>query len=539
MINAIDIENVRVFEGSDWKFNLPQLSVFCGTNSSGKSTLLKLLLMLHQTTSVKESILGSVGKLRLSGSQVDMGTYRSLVSGNDLSRNIAITIHAEGTMSSGSYIAARKALVGASTKDDPAMSAKKTQGPINYTVRAKFVFCANSPAPSLDQDSDQKDGLLEASFSLVKDDVVFMNWKLRPTKKGIKGKQKSETITAYVIVLPKSYFEQIGGYDVMDISRPPDSEENIELDATMTGILPLLIYAPVKQKDREQREAGTAGNREYKFVPLPPIIESANRALRQALQVDYVAPLRTPAKRYSIANVGAQPDMDAAGECLPILLKNRKFRDQKVLNVRIGQQTSRVESLTDAINYWLHYLRTGEPTNKTRCRELEIATTKDILVEFKVRSVNGKGLHAIADSGFGYSQVLPILIRGLLMRNHGTLIIEQPELHLNPALQVRLAEFLLSLAHAKKQIIIETHSEHIVNAFRVYAVENPAFQLSANCAIYFLATQGSSPTVHSLNIKDDGSVPNWPKQFFGEALSLSGRLLRAQQRSVPTPSTGQ
>jgi predicted ATPase len=138
----------------------------------------------------------------------------------------------------------------------------------------------------------------------------------------------------------------------------------------------------------------------------------------------------------------------------------------------------------------------------------------------------------LADVGFGYSQVLPILLAGLLTADGGAVIVEQPELHLNPALQVRIAEFFVSVARAGKQVLIETHGEHIVNTIRVLAAEDPTETISKLASVLYFQPTPTGPHVVDMNIREDGSVPEWPSDFFGESLNLSSRLMKAQRRFI-------
>jgi len=189
------------------------------------------------------------------------------------------------------------------------------------------------------------------------------------------------------------------------------------------------------------------------------------------------------------------------------------------------------EPLTVALNRWLHYLRSGDFPNEIEVQdEIETSTMKGILVELAIKSIGGDNSYALADSGFGYSQILPIIVRGLLTLPGCTLIIEQPELHLNPSLQVRLADFFASMVRADKQVFIETHSEHIVNAIRVLVAEKLFGDFSSKCEIFFLDNISGNPTVHTLSVKPNGTIPEWPYNFFGEAANLTGRLLRAQSK---------
>ena len=153
-------------------------------------------------------------------------------------------------------------------------------------------------------------------------------------------------------------------------------------------------------------------------------------------------------------------------------------------------------------------------------------------MEIEISASTGAGRYALADSGFGYSQLLPIVVRALLLQPGESLTVEQPELHLHPALQIRLADFFATIAAHDRQVIIETHSEHIVNALRVRAAECPPTTDAETIRIYFIDASSAPPTVHDLVVGTDGSVDDWPPGFFGEALTLTGRLLRARARKV-------
>jgi predicted ATPase len=180
----------------------------------------------------------------------------------------------------------------------------------------------------------------------------------------------------------------------------------------------------------------------------------------------------------------------------------------------------------------MYYLRTGECSEvdpEKDLHEIDVTSMKDVLLEFAVKTFGGEA-HGLADSGFGYSQILPIVVRGLIAQVGSTIMVEQPELHLNPAIQVRLAEFLMSLVVAGKRVLIETHSEHIVNSIRVLSAEDPTNQFAGKCKVVYVNTESGKPQLRQLEIQPDGTIPEWPRQFFGEALTLSARLLKAQNR---------
>lgn len=321
----------------------------------------------------------------------------------------------------------------------------------------------------------------------------------------------------YELIMPKLYWERTAS----DEFEPPESSSDgkVKLKALLNGLIPILIGAKLKDKK----------NRSY--IPLPPDMTYVLRELQQKLSgVHYIGPLRAPAKRYYITNVDSQPAMDAAGEFLPYVLKNRgddriRFPSPK----QIGSTKAR--KLRLVLDEWVHYLRTGDTQFDETSHEVEVPSKGDVLLEFFLRDLSGTESHALADSGFGYSQVLPIIVRGLISRIGHTLMIEQPELHLNPALQVRLADFFVALIQSGRQVLLETHSEHIVNAVRVLAAEDDSNSVAPKISIFFIDAIDGRPEVTSLNIRPDGTVPAWPASFFGEALDLSSRLLISQGRA--------
>ena len=68
--------------------------------------------------------------------------------------------------------------------------------------------------------------------------------------------------------------------------------------------------------------------------------------------------------------------------------------------------------------------------------------------------------------GFGLTQVLPVVVGALSANKNDLLLIENPEVHLHPAGQAAMGEFLSEVASAGVQVVIETHSDHVLNGIR-------------------------------------------------------------------------
>lgn len=292
--------------------------------------------------------------------------------------------------------------------------------------------------------------------------------------------------------------------------------------AHLVGLIPYIL---VGQRAKSSSSSDTSARF---HLPPPPLIQMALTDLRLQLEMlRYVGPLRAPARRYYTSETHDPTRLDSKGEGVPYLLREQLGR--RISFIAPGTSKPRRATLGVACDQWLHYLRTGSPT-PDRTNELLVTSVRDVAVEVRLRSSSSDILHALIDSGFGYSQVLPILVSCLLADQGSTILVEQPELHLNPALQVRLAEFFVAVIRNGRQLVVETHSEHLVNALRVLAAEDETGALHEQVGITYLDDRLGRVSKVDLAVQEDGTVVDWPPQFFGEALSLTARLLSAQKR---------
>ena len=68
--------------------------------------------------------------------------------------------------------------------------------------------------------------------------------------------------------------------------------------------------------------------------------------------------------------------------------------------------------------------------------------------------------------GFGISYALPIIIGALIAPKNSLLLVENPEAHLHPAGQSEIGKFLAEVASTGRQVIVETHSDHLLNGYK-------------------------------------------------------------------------
>jgi hypothetical protein len=407
-------------------------------------------------------------------------------------------------------------------RDIPAVQSTKM---VPYTLRTRFQFgLSSNPSGGPSGQSRVDVPLLKRGhFELQYEEKTLLDWYVTLAPTTVRGPLGD---IGYHLHLPAAYFKTLG---MQTIDVDVGGEEKYVTVATyLKGLLPQGVVARDKQGAQARKTVKTVKRRRlYSIWPIPwPISGSLSHFQRALAQIHYLGPLRSAAERYYVAESGRDPGMDSSGEFLPYVLRDKG--DSQVQYCLPGSSDNVSDSLSVALDTWLSYLRTGRAqTRSFTTGEISLETTKGVLVELSIRSLSGKESHALADSGFGYSQVLPIIARGLLAPPGSTLIVEQPELHLNPALQVRLAEFFVSMARSNKQVLVETHSEHILNAMRVLTAES---ERPFECGVYFVDVAMGKPNIRPLSVSPDGTVAGWPPDFFGEASELRARLLRAQTR---------
>lgn len=128
--------------------------------------------------------------------------------------------------------------------------------------------------------------------------------------------------------------------------------------------------------------------------------------------------------------------------------------------------------------------------------------------------------------GFGITYVLPIIVAILKAKPDDLLIIENPESHLHPAAQSKIAELCALASSFGVQIIVETHSDHFLNGIRV-ATKNNVLKPENSQVYFFIKEDNTLETkVESLNIDKYGNInENWPKGFFDEYRNKLDELL--------------
>ncbi len=235
--------------------------------------------------------------------------------------------------------------------------------------------------------------------------------------------------------------------------------------------------------------------RDYCAIPsLKRIFEYSNREINhQISRLIFLGPLRREPERYYF------------------------FSGNVPLNVgKKGDKTAETlfysKDIQDAVNAKLNDLGIDYHINVTPVS----GETKDI---FSVRLLDQilKTDVSISEVGFGVSQILPIIVQSYLSKS-STICIEQPEIHIHPGLQTKLAQLFYEriMENNELQYIIETHSEHIILRYQKLIREKVL--TPEDLSVLYLTRKEGGIICKELKMDQKGDfIDQWPEGFFEEA----------------------
>lgn len=152
---------------------------------------------------------------------------------------------------------------------------------------------------------------------------------------------------------------------------------------------------------------------------------------------------------------------------------------------------------------------------------------KDELIELNVTPFGQSKKVNLSDVGFGLSQILPVLVGVAATEKNGTLLINQPEVHLHPSSQALLADYFVAESK-EKNFIIETHSEYLINRLRLLVAKGKISP--SDIKIIYIDSQDGDTKISDIKINKNGALAGAPKTFFETYYIDSSELVFASIR---------
>ncbi len=504
-LSALHLEGFKAFRDST-TIPLRPLTLLFGANSAGKSTILQALYLLRQSMTADTPSM----HLRLRGPRVirPFGTFVDVLSHGLREGQQKMTVG-----------------VSAAMRDDPDSG--------EQTLR----FVTNGPSPA------NTDVLRIDHVSVASEHGAFLLF--QAPSPGVRTLRSLSGQTEESIFLPGWTSQLVVGHPLIDqcwdrrgsidwsrfklrdnnqvrVSDVSESQDRVSFDHNLARLFDneirprierqvpgLGFYTPISWKLRrhvDDEQAGFWGAWSEPYHALRGTIGS----------LLYIPPMReVPSRDLFVPVSGERVFSDAAAS-------GRSVQSWHAWGPASAPAEWECRQMEDRVNAWLRRLDVGV---EIEWQGLYSQSNGEGLMRAASLGCRQLGpdratrfMH-LSDVGFGVSQILPIVVN-LMMTERRLVTIEQPEVHVHPALQAELGDCLAeAVVKQGHQVICETHSEHVV--LRLQKLVRTR-KLDPNLVTICCVTKGASGAAKITEVRldaDGGMLGDWPGGFFSERLN--------------------
>ena len=217
------------------------------------------------------------------------------------------------------------------------------------------------------------------------------------------------------------------------------------------------------------------------------------------------APIRSsPHRTYD----PTRPLPDPEGAYIPTYFANIQFRDK-----------SRWKDLKDQLE---KFGNESGLFHEISVRQLGDMEGGPFQLEIRRGGMKRKGRKRnLIDVGYGVSQILPVLAELFRPEVPPLFLFQQPEVHLHPSAQAALGSLFCATAANGRQLVIETHSDYIVDRILLDVRDKRTMLKPDDISILYFDREDLDVTIHSIRIDDEGNVidpPDGYRSFFRDEL---------------------
>ncbi|AYH01145.1 DUF3696 domain-containing protein [Pectobacterium parmentieri] len=529
MLKGLGVKNLRSFQNYAYS-ELKPLTVYLGRNSSGKSSLIRLFPLLRQ--SVQET---TTGPILWYGRFVDYGNFNEAICKNsDDDENI--TLRFDLTIFRINIPQMRRNLntIDVSVELSIAEHNKKTlTQSISFEIDgAKILITPQESQGKTVITASSKDFIykVEAQSSSQVDFKFFpiLQWASETIKKPVKETAPWETkdLNGEYFEYTTTHNSQIANsryhnkktseaaanaikkffHPNTSLSKVANNIQSIRfysrelIEKIVLGLFRSQSYFQNKVKDPKVMSEFL--DILFPFILLKnyqPIINNINESLKKSfLSVKYLAPIRANSERFYRFQDLQVDEMDHTGSNVAM-----------ILNAFTDTEKSKFQEWTE-----------------TNFGFTAFVTTDGSHYAIKIKTENDTEEHNINDMGYGFSQVLPIIMSIWLEINTSSdndeeviFVIEQPELHLHPAYQSKVAHLFAKVVNSISgtgrsiKFIFETHSQSMIDAIGDCIQQKIISKDDVNIMI-FEKNKDTGSTASTAQFDDEGYLVNWPVGFF-------------------------
>lgn len=578
ILKGIEIENFKSYTERQY-IHFSDLSVLLGANSSGKSTALQAILVMKQTLECNSPD----EELLLSGKYVALGDFYDVISDKEkkyfvLSLIMAQTGKSENTTENDQFKISWRfkcAEDGMSTILDKLEiiyeNIKLSFIRTNEGFHNMYIFDERSPFSAKISNLIMAEFYIHYDMELNDNAISLLNdlsrifiakktagaannrpvclgeidrFYLRLLNKIQRGGEKSFACNGKMNQISKQICELIDEYGKLEFQRYKEISQLVpkELCSQLIDIALFSVkdtkeieqivteheqfierYNREKQNIEEYKGRYNLGHnpfarfdnseeKEEHFTQLNYALDFYKSFLKNILsRLFFVGPIRENPK--GLYNIGFETIPKYVGPTgsyfASVLLHENKKEKEYILPRRVEKCT-----LLQALAEWMVHLNVASAVNVDKNNSFGFSVSVENMENVKSDIMN---------VGIGTSQVLPVLVSVLLSEPGETLIFEQPELHLHPYSQSRLADMFVEFCKSGRKIILETHSDYFLLRLRYQIVKE---NISNECvAVNFFQNSGGTKVTFA-NISGFGNI-EYPEDFKDETQELLNEILEA------------
>lgn len=290
------------------------------------------------------------------------------------------------------------------------------------------------------------------------------------------------------ILLNGPYALALGTYESV---RSHYADEELISFKVQTKENNLVLYAEMSGLD--ERQTYTM-KREYRVV-------NSNKGLADECFY-FLSAERTGPKISQIIKELPFPHTGYYGEHIAQFLCGRRF---KVEDETRFHPLTVSPFLIDQVNAWLNEILPGNEVAAIENWQLQRA-------QVRLRNTVSDDYVEATNLGFGISYCLPIIVNGLLAAEGCYFVIENPEAHLHPAAQTAMGKFLALIAHSGVHVVLETHSDHILEGIQIYVAQHREFRESV-IINNFSTDANRRIVVTPITYNENVEYTQWPEGF--------------------------
>ena len=498
MLTKIRVENYKGFREAE--IPIKPITVLLGANSSGKSSMLQLLLLLQQTA--EETSVSYKSALKIFGNRISVGKVENLFYGLNGKKPISIQIDFINELlksyladAVSSYLAHSMMFYkkGSETnnRSEVEMYFNKVLNNTDNSFIEAYAFLSDFISTEDVKYKNIQSLMLNYDFlNNLHDNVKATTFSFSYT---ISYFRKQLVVSAFSFknenISILSYNESDGfSSDMIDLNDTDKASLNVAFlkDSTIFNIF----------SKRENHRRSHNGIETSLSKTMINIINKGLSILQNEFKeplINHVGPLRAHPQRYYMldkANVTYSLDTYDANAIAEVI------KDK--------------QALKDRVNKWFEQFGL----------EVTVEEFKEAVHKLTVRQSNLP--LDIPDVGFGVSQVLPVVMQGFLSPNKSVTIVEQPEVHLHPKMQASLADLFIDItkeAKYSKHLLIETHSEYLLKRLRRRMAEGEDISPdNVSINLFHSRTEKKPAIIENLLIEDRGYF-DWPEEYYDGELS--------------------